>query len=396
MLSDTAVSVRSLFKTYKLLNNPTAQLCNLVGLNNPRFVPRKEVLKGISFDVRQGENVGILGINGAGKSTLLNMIAGMSKPTAGEIVTNGTIGAILELGAGFHHELSGRQNAETALMLQGIDRGKIPELVERIVEFSELGADLDSKTRTYSSGMLVRLAFATACVVNPDIFIVDEALAVGDARFQQKCYDFLLNDMSESTLILISHDMAAITAICDRVIILNGGHVVFDGHPAQGVLVYNKIIQSSSSMSAHGDIDLRKTGPRDIDIASVSMLVAGAEGNMLRDGDKIEITCNLDNKLDATNLIAAFKVTDVRGQAVFGQSALVGGGRIVPSGKSTFALSFDWPMLAPGQYCISLGIGKGRHTSISKNQCWIQNAFEVTAVMNQPAHGFFNVPMVVA
>jgi lipopolysaccharide transport system ATP-binding protein len=393
MSSDLVVSVQALEKSYKILNTPKAQLLNFLGMS----VPLKPVLKGLNFEIRKGEKVGILGVNGAGKSTLLNIIAGMSKPTSGSIEVNGKIGAILELGAGFHPDLSGRQNAEMILALRGVAKRVISETLPHIHEFSELGVDFEAKIRTYSSGMLVRLAFATACAITPDLFIVDEALAVGDARFQQKCFDFLLNRMAEGTLLLISHDMSAISAICDRVIILNDGFVAFDGHPSKGIPAYNKIAQGKGrnalSASVPGWLDELKSGPCDIDIVDARLLVDGEDVRGTRGGDVVTFEMDLENNLDRAAIVAGFTIVDTRGQKIFGQTT--SNTRLVEinPGRSKLRMQLFWPKIAPGKYSVTLGVGLGRHESMQSIQCWINNCFEIEHILDEVTHGLFNATL---
>jgi ABC-type polysaccharide/polyol phosphate transport system ATPase subunit len=395
MSSEIAVSVEGVVKSFKLLTTPTAQFFNLIGLQSERFLARKHVLKGISFEVKKGENVGILGINGAGKSTLLNMIAGMSKPTAGKIVVHGSIGAILELGAGFHQELTGRQNAETHLLLQGVPPSEIEAHLEQIKIFSELGDDFESKIRTYSSGMMVRLAFAASCALTPDVFIIDEALAVGDARFQQKCYDFLLNRMANATLILISHDMSAISAICDRVVIISAGEIVFDGSPAEGIPVYNKVAQGEGRQgeATHDEFQGVKSGPCEIEIVSASMTVDGLESRMTKGGCLVAFTLGIENHLAVADIVSGVTIVDTKGQKVFGQSTSNTRLLVAPPGKSTVRMEFDWPKIAPGKYSVTLGVGQGKYESMQTIQCWINNCFEIENILDEVSHGLFNVTL---
>lgn len=390
MLSDVVVSVQGLEKSYKILNTPKAQLLNFLGLS----IPLKPVLKGLNFEIRKGEKVGILGVNGAGKSTLLNIIAGMSKPTSGSVQVIGQIGAILELGAGFHPDLTGRQNAEMILALRGVPKRVIAETLPRIQDFSELGSDFEAKIRTYSSGMLVRLAFATACAITPDLFIVDEALAVGDARFQQKCFDFLLNKMADGTLLLISHDMSAISAICDRVIILSDGYVAFDGPPSAGIPTYNKIAQGRGKKHVESStvdwLDDLKSGPCDIDIVDARLLVDGEEVRGTRGGDLVTFEMVLENHLERVPIVAGFTIVDTRGQKIFGQTTSNTRLVEIEPGRTTLRLQFIWPKIAPGKYSITLGVGLGRHESMQVIQCWINNCFEVEHILDEVTHGLFN------
>jgi lipopolysaccharide transport system ATP-binding protein len=395
MSSDVAIRAVGVCKEFKKLERPLHQLLNAFALESLADIPRKKVLKGLDFEIKQGEKVGILGVNGAGKSTLLQMMAGMSKPTSGVLEVNGRLGAILELGAGFHPELSGRQNAETILRLNGFSHHSIPALMHHIEEFSGLAQDMDSKTRTYSSGMLVRLAFATATCGEPDLFIVDEALAVGDAAFQQKCYKYLRETLAKATLILISHDMTAISALCDRVMIIDGGLLVFDGNPVDAIPVYNKIVGGNcvgeDKLDANGLIpDAAKSGIRDLDIRKASVFVNGTQTAGVFPGAMVTVEMLVDDRADVGPFEAAMGVTDIRGQYVFGQSV-----NIVPDAgsKSTkVSASFRWPAVAAGHYSVNIEVLSGSR-GLHASQCNVHGIAVLQATLNERAHGIFNIEL---
>src|SRR5438067_2158801 len=185
-----------------------------------------EALKHVSFQVAEGEMVGIIGRNGSGKSTLLKIIAGVYIPTSGEVAVNGSIAPLIELGAGFHHELTGRENILLNGLLLGLTKRQVKEREERILEFAELGDFIDSPVKQYSSGMYMRLAFSVAIEVDPDILIIYEILAVGDASFREKCYERLRNFRDRGkTIVLVSHDVNMIKLFCDRVLLINKGEL---------------------------------------------------------------------------------------------------------------------------------------------------------------------------
>ncbi len=181
---------------------------------------RFDVLRDVSFDVRRGETIGIIGRNGAGKSTLLKLIAGIYKPDAGTITVNGRVAALIELGAGFHPDFSGRENIEINGIILGLTRRELRERFDAIVAFAEIGDFIDAPVRTYSSGMFMRLAFSVAIHVDPDILLVDEILAVGDEQFQRKCREAMEARIRSrrQTSVIVSHDLGMIEALCDRVI----------------------------------------------------------------------------------------------------------------------------------------------------------------------------------
>jgi ABC-type polysaccharide/polyol phosphate transport system ATPase subunit len=198
-----------------------------------------QALQNVSFDVPAGEMVGLIGRNGSGKSTLLKIIAGVYKPTSGRVEVKGTIAPLIELGAGFHGELTGRENVLMNGLLLGFTKREMQEREKSIIDFADIGDFIDSPVKQYSSGMYTRLAFAIATEVDPDILVVDEILAVGDSAFQQKCFDRLDRfRRSGKTILFVTHSMAQVVEHCDRVIYLEKGCIVADGEPEKIVNLY--------------------------------------------------------------------------------------------------------------------------------------------------------------
>jgi ABC-type polysaccharide/polyol phosphate transport system ATPase subunit len=199
-------------------------------------------LNNVSFEISSGEVVGIVGRNGSGKSTILKIIAGVYRPTTGRVRVNGRVAALIELAAGFHPDLTGRENIVMNGLLLGLSRKEIKAREERIIEFAELGDFIDSPVKQYSSGMFMRLGFAVASEVDPDILLMDEILAVGDANFQQKCLarvgEFRRED---KTIVLVSHDMGTVQKFCHRVIVIDHGELVMDGPPDRAVTRYAEL-----------------------------------------------------------------------------------------------------------------------------------------------------------
>ena len=197
-------------------------------------------LNGVSFDVKQGEKIGIIGKNGAGKSTLLKIISRITEPTDGRIEFYGKISSMLEVGTGFNGELTGRENIYLNGAILGMTRAEIDQKLDDIIEFSEVGKFIDTPVKRYSSGMFVRLAFAVASHLEPDILLVDEVLAVGDTRFQKKCINKMRSIAdSGKTILFVSHQMNTIRQLCDRVIVLKEGQVIYDGDVEEGIRIYN-------------------------------------------------------------------------------------------------------------------------------------------------------------
>ncbi len=241
------ISARQLSKVYQLYNRPEdrlkqfvyPRLHRLLGKPHRNYYHEFWALRDISFDVRKGETVGIIGRNGSGKSTLLQLIAGTLAPTFGGIQINGRVAALLELGAGFNPEFSGRENIYTNAAILGMSRDEIEERIGGIIAFADVGEFIDQPVKTYSSGMYVRVAFSTAINVNPDVLIVDEALSVGDTAFQQKCL-YRIREMQEQgvSILLVTHSNNILLEYCDRGIFLKNGQAMFDGKAKDAVRAY--------------------------------------------------------------------------------------------------------------------------------------------------------------
>lgn len=214
-----------------------------VALRPRRYFSEFWALKDVSFEVSSGECLGVLGRNGAGKSTLLEVIAGTVSPTSGTIWINGSIGALLELGSGFSGEFTGRENVYLSAALLGLSRSETKRKLPMIEEFAEIGGYIDQPVKTYSSGMTLRLAFSVHVALEPSIMIVDEALAVGDARFQRKCYRRLEEFKNRGgTILFVTHDMGLVSQICDRAVVLEKGTVFADGPPSQVIRQYHRLL----------------------------------------------------------------------------------------------------------------------------------------------------------
>jgi ABC-type polysaccharide/polyol phosphate transport system ATPase subunit len=202
-----------------------------------------DAVKNVSLEVRRGQMLGLIGRNGSGKSTLLKISAGVYKPTAGRISVHGKIAPLIELGAGFHHELTGRENILLNGLLMGYSKEEMREREQSIIDFADIGDFIDAPIKQYSSGMHTRLAFAVATEVDPQVLILDEILAVGDAAFQQKCFARIQNfRQAGKTILFVSHAMPTIIRFCDRAILLENGSIVADGDPAEVAEVYKTLL----------------------------------------------------------------------------------------------------------------------------------------------------------
>ena len=246
-----AVQVQDVYKFYKKYADRhkfltiKSAMVNKTLFGDLQLSERFEALRGVSFDVKTGKTLGIIGENGSGKSTMLKILAGISKPTSGSVITRGRISALIELGAGFHPEISGRENVFINGVILGLTRKEIQEKYAEIIQFAELEEFIDHPVKGYSSGMFMRLGFSIAINVNPDILLIDEVLAVGDASFVPKCLD-KINEFRRNgkTIIFVSHDLSTVERICDEVIWLKKGQVEMRGYPKRVVDAYLEYVGS--------------------------------------------------------------------------------------------------------------------------------------------------------
>lgn len=213
-------------------------------------------VRDVSFEVPAGQALGIIGHNGAGKSTVLKLLAGVTAPTKGELAIRGRIAALLEVGSGFHPELTGRENVFLSGSILGMRRQEIRDKFDRIVEFADVQEFIDTPIKRYSSGMVVRLGFSVAVHLEPDILLLDEVLAVGDSVFQRKCIERVLSLKNRCTIIFISHDLHSVQQLCDRVLVMSGGEVVEDATAETAISAYNKMVRfrSSSRINPEGSV----------------------------------------------------------------------------------------------------------------------------------------------
>ena len=238
-----AIEVRNITKIYRLYDKNTDRLKESLGLTKKNLHKDFYALRDVSFDVEKGQSVGIIGTNGSGKSTMLKIITGVLTPTAGEVEVQGKISALLELGAGFNMEYTGIENIYMNGTMMGFTKAEMDEKLEEILEFADIGDFVHQPVKSYSSGMFVRLAFALAINVDPEILIVDEALSVGDIFFQAKCYH-RMDELRKkgTTILMVTHDMSSVLKYCDKCILLNSGEKVAEGRPGEMVDLYKKIL----------------------------------------------------------------------------------------------------------------------------------------------------------
>ncbi len=238
-----AIRVSDVTKVYRLYNRQRDRLWESLGLDFKKNYKEKRALDHVSFEVKRGETVGIIGTNGSGKSTMLKLITGVLTPTSGSIEVDGRISALLELGAGFNMEYTGIENVYLNGTMIGFTKEEIDERLQSIIDFADIGDYVNQPVKSYSSGMFVRLAFAVAINIDPEILIVDEALSVGDVFFQSKCYRKFEDFKREGkTILFVSHDLSAISRYCDRAILLNQGDKVYEGTPKEAIDIYKKVL----------------------------------------------------------------------------------------------------------------------------------------------------------
>jgi len=307
-MSEFAIQVKHLDKMYKLYNKPSDRLKEALGFKVP--VREHYALRDVSFEVKRGETVGIIGTNGSGKSTILKIITGVLNPTGGEVVVDGRISALLELGAGFNMEYTGIENVYLNGTMMGFSREEIDARLQDILDFADIGDFVHQPVKAYSSGMFVRLAFAVAINIDPEILIVDEALSVGDVFFQAKCYrKFEEFKKMGRTILFVSHDLSSIARYCDRVVLLNKGVKLEEGSPKQMVDMYKQLLVGQDPAKQQ----IQEEKPKESEEFQVNP-------NMLEYGSKLaEITdfAVIDDKGRSTNTIEKGSTFQIRMKVVF-------------------------------------------------------------------------------
>ncbi|MGL3606265.1 ABC transporter ATP-binding protein [Rhizobium sp. G187] len=352
----------------------------------------------ISFDVKAGEALALIGQNGAGKSTLLKMITGTVRPTHGQITVSGHISAILELGLGFNPEFTGRQNIYHAGGLMGFSQEELSGLMPSIEAFAEIGEFFDQPIRVYSSGMQARLAFALATARRPDVLIVDEVLSVGDSYFQHKSFDKIRQFKDQGTsIILVTHSLGDVRALCDRVILLDKGHVLKDGLPDEVVDFYNAMIADRENANAGGGIKQvrgedgwmrTRSGTAEAKLTAIQLLDRGTEQpiELASTGQNLllRVEARITGELSA--LVLGLMLRDRTGHIVWGTNTAHTKQVIrFPATNCVYRFDVDFPcMLGPGSYGITAALTATENHTLG-NYEWTDNAlvFDV-ANMSQP------------
>ena len=434
MSSEWALRVHNLSKIYRLYDCPSDRAKQWVlpsvrkclGRQPAQYYREVHAVENVSFELRKGETLGIIGRNGSGKSTLLQLIVGTLSPTGGTVEINGRVAALLELGAGFHPEFTGRENVFLNASLLGLSQAEIDALLDDMLAFADIGTAIDQPVKTYSSGMVVRLAFAVMAHVKADILVIDEALAVGDAFFVQKCIRFLRAFMERGTLLFVSHDSAAVLSLCRKALWLEHGRIarigeaktVCDGylHDSYAVTLGDASIESSEGLSASHATEPapfqlesnRESALQRRDKAASStgrqawvekILFTDSIGRTVytvskREHVSLRIWCR--TSLWLRSPIVGFVVRDRFGQSLFGANTCLIGQEIpdaVAPGTSFVAvLEFVMPVLHPGDYAMSIALADGTQQQHMQHH-WIHDALAFTSAPAETCFGLFAVEL---
>lgn len=418
---ENAIELVGVGKSYNLYDKPQDRIKEIFSLTRKNYHREYKALDNITFSVKKGETLGIIGRNGAGKSTLLKLITGVITPTTGEIRTNGEISALLELGTGFNPEYTGYENIFLNGSMRGFSDEEMQEKLKEIIDFADIGEYMGQPVKTYSSGMFARLAFAVMISFKPEILIVDEALSVGDVFFQQKCNTFMKDEMKGVTKLLVTHDMNSIANMADRVILIERGKIIKEGKPLEVIEDYLKLLHTtiykgedsvaeeikdieSENRNSSDDVGSSEDGwvnspkesiggAQDILIECQRVLINDEVVDVVKPGDRVKIELVLNSSKDAENIIIGYTFKDKYGNSIFAMSTLGENIMIegVRSGERRYArLEFDWPEVKEGDYFLTLGLGEGYDQMVHTVQCWVHNIIHLQAISLKPMHGIIN------
>lgn len=378
-MSEYAIQVKNVSKIYKLYNRPSDRLVDTFGLPGRKKFKEHKALNEVSFSVKKGETLGIIGTNGSGKSTILKIITGVLNPTGGEVVIDGRISALLELGAGFNMEYTGIQNVYLNGMMMGFTNEEIDAKLQDILDFADIGEFVNQPVKTYSSGMFVRLAFAVAINIDPEILIVDEALSVGDVFFQAKCYKkFDEFKKQGKTILFVSHDLGSVVKYCDRVVLLNKGDKMDEGSPKDMVGLYKRVLLGqtkeaqekmlSKVQDTQEDVNLWKNHyilNKDVDeygtgkASIVDFAIIDEKGeytNCIEKGSRFQIKSKVHFHEDIDEPIFTYSFKNIKGTTITGTNTMyehVSAGT-VRAGEE-YVASFEQDMfLQGGEYLLSI------------------------------------------
>ena len=392
-----AVEIDAVSKTFKLYHERGTSLKErLVKAGRSRYDELK-ALQSISFDVAEGETIGILGRNGSGKSTLLKCICGVLQPSEGEIRVRGKLAGLLELGAGFQPELSGRDNIYLNGSMLGLTRKEIDDVFDDIVGFAELESFIDNQVKFYSSGMYVRLGFAVAVNVDPDILVIDEVLAVGDEKFQRKCIARIkqFQEMGR-TIIFVSHSADQVRSICDRAVVLQTGEMIGMGTPGDAVRLFReRLLEADGAPPAEEaapEVEPGQQGDRFLlRIREVFTSVSEGESPVLESGDRFSVTAVFRVKEEIDSMVFVIEVHGAKGELLLRTDTNeLGMATDAPLGEGRVTVEFpSWP-LSDGRYDISVG-AQSRLGETTYD--WRENVVSVEVVYHGKASGLLNLPL---
>jgi ABC-type polysaccharide/polyol phosphate transport system ATPase subunit len=385
------VEARSLSKQYRLFDKPIDRLKEALHPFGRSFHTDFFAVHDVSLSIERGESLAIIGRNGSGKSTLLKLVTGVIAPTSGTLEVKGRVAALLELGAGFNPEYSGVENVYLNGTIHGYTRAELEKKMPEILGFADIGDFAQRPCKSYSSGMFARLAFAAMIHFEPDILIVDEALAVGDVFFQQKCFRWMKEKMANVTKIIVSHDMGSVATLATRAIVLEKGRLAFEGEPLKAIEHYTKTLHTEL-FAKPGELEATAQPEAPTLAEAFSVVDPGSVGGA---GEAMHVSLQFTTKRAIDHLIVGVTITDRFGQAVFGVNSLGSGHTLAvdSAGTKVAALEFAWPEIKQGRYFLTFGLGEGVEELDHVVQCWAHNVASVEVLPVRPVHGIFNVMM---
>lgn len=394
-MSDLTIKVENISKIYKLYKKPIDRLKETLHPLRKKYHQDFYALENISFKVNRGETIGIIGQNGAGKSTLLKILTGVLSQSLGEYFINGKVSSLLELGVGFNPELTGLENIYFNGTILGYSKEEIEQKLDSILEFADIGEFINQPVKTYSSGMVVRLGFAVAINVDPDILIVDEALSVGDIRFQQKCYRrFREFKKDNKTIIFVTHDTGAVINFCDRALWIDKGKIVLDSDPSTVCREYlakmafnaNTIKKKSKESSDNKQTikwdeisNCSSFGERGMEIKKVGLFYEETNQSIrsFKGGENVVFSLEVEVKKDIYRPLFGFVVNDSYGNHIFGLNNHILGQDydLVQAGERIIVeFRFKFPLLKEGQYTFSPAAAEGTQDNHIHHH-WVHDAY---------------------
>ncbi|WP_163649473.1 ABC transporter ATP-binding protein [Modicisalibacter sp. 'Wilcox'] len=387
------IEVRHLSKHFRFYHKPVDRLKEIM-LRKPRH-HLHTALDDVSFQVGDSETLGILGRNGAGKSTLLKILIGVLLPDAGEFNITGRITGLLELGTGFDANLTGAQNIRANGLFLGMNAQQIEERRQAIIEFSELGSFIDEPLRTYSSGMVMRLAFSIGIHADPSCFVIDEALSVGDAHFQQKCMRRIREFRAQGgSIIFVSHDLNAVKMLCDKVIVLNGGHVVFEGEAEEGANYYNRLLAEDTEFPDE-DVETAYYGTGEARIIDYELRGRQSDTSSVASGETVDVLLDIEAYENLEEITVGLMVRDRFGQDIFGTNTWYLNQPLAMRAGERKQCRLTLEMnLAPGKYTLTLALHESSdHTRRCYQWCDNLIRFDVSGIRGTQFGGICRLPL---